>query len=79
MGSGGYHTRSCARPAQPTRAPGRIEKDHFGLGALAMVVLLLATPLLLGIGLAASFLLVWRLRAKRCEDSDNAAARRLSE
>ena len=79
IGSGGNHTRSCTRPAQPTRVPGRIEIDHFGLGALAMSVLLLVTPLLLGLGLAASFLLVWRLRAKRCEDSDNAAARRLSE
>ncbi len=44
-----------------------------------MSVLLLVTPLLLGLGLAASFLLVWRLRAKRCEDSDMAAARCLSE
>jgi hypothetical protein len=57
----------------------RIEIDHFGFGALAMRVLLLATPLLLGLGLAASFLLIWCLRAKRCEDSDIAAARRLSE
>ena len=42
------------------------------MGALLFVI-----PIVLGVGLAAAFVLVWGKRASRCEDLDAAACRRL--